>query len=48
MGLDLLANVPFIQTGSMTEQQPQPGDPTYWDRLYSLEVTPEHVRVPMD
>ena len=43
MGLDLLANVPFIQTGSMTDQQPQPGDPTYWDRLYYLEVTPEHV-----
>jgi phosphoglycerate dehydrogenase-like enzyme len=43
IGLDLLANVPFIQTGSMTDQQPQPGDPTYWDRLYSLEVTPEHV-----
>ena len=43
IGLDLLANVPFIQTGSMTDQQPQPDDPTYWDRLYSLQVTPEHV-----
>ena len=43
IGLDLLANEPFIQTGVMTDQQPQPDDPTYWDRLYSLQVTPAHV-----
>ncbi len=43
IGLDLLAGVPFIETGFMTDQQPQPGDTTSWDRLYSLEVTAEHV-----
>jgi phosphoglycerate dehydrogenase-like enzyme len=43
IGLDLLAKVPSIETGFMKDQQPQPGDPTYWDRLYCLEVTAEHV-----
>ena len=43
IGLDLLANVPYIQTGFLTDQQPQPNDPTYWDRLYHLEITPQHV-----
>jgi phosphoglycerate dehydrogenase-like enzyme len=43
MGLDLLQNVPFIQTGFMLDQAPQPNDPGYSDRLYSLEVTADHV-----
>ena len=43
IGLDLLANDPAFQTAFMTDQSPQPGDPTYWDRFYSLEITPEHV-----
>ncbi len=43
IGLDLLSNVPFIQTGFMRDQAPQLNDPTYSARLYSLEVTPEHV-----
>lgn len=42
-GLDLLENIPSIATGIMKEQSPQPGETTYSDRLYSLEVTPEHV-----
>jgi len=43
IGLDLLENVPFIETGFLTDQGPQPNDSTYWDRLYSLEITPQHV-----
>jgi len=45
IGLDQLDNVPFIQTGFLTDLKPQPNDPSYWDRLYSLEITPEHVAV---
>jgi phosphoglycerate dehydrogenase-like enzyme len=43
IGLDLLRNVPHIQTDFMRDQSPQPNDPTYWDRLYMLEVSPEHI-----
>jgi phosphoglycerate dehydrogenase-like enzyme len=43
IALDLYAGKPFIRTGFLTDQSPQPGDATYWDRLYSLEVTPDHV-----
>jgi phosphoglycerate dehydrogenase-like enzyme len=43
MGLDLLHNVPFIQTGFMLDQAPQPNDPTYWERFYELKISPEHV-----
>jgi len=43
MGLDLLEGLPFIQTGFMRDQAPQPGDATYSERLYSLQVTPGHV-----
>jgi len=43
IGLDLLANEPFIETGFLTDQQPQAGDPSYWDRFYALKITPEHV-----
>ena len=42
-GLDLLENVPAIESGIMKEQSPQPGETTYSDRLYSLEVTSQHV-----
>jgi len=43
VGLDLLADDPSIETGFLTDQQPQRSDPTYWDRLYHLEITPQHV-----
>jgi phosphoglycerate dehydrogenase-like enzyme len=43
IALDLYAGKPFLQHGFLTDQSPQPGDATYWDRLYSLEITPEHV-----
>jgi phosphoglycerate dehydrogenase-like enzyme len=43
IALDLYAGKPFIAQGFLAEQSPKPGDTTYWDRLYSLEVTPEQV-----
>ncbi|MDQ6435362.1 NAD(P)-dependent oxidoreductase [Mesorhizobium sp. LHD-90] len=43
IALDLYAGKSFISQGFLTEQSPQPGDTGYWDRLYSLEVTPEQV-----
>ena len=43
IGLDLLESSPQVQTGFLTDQKPQPNDPTYWSRLYSLEITPQHV-----
>lgn len=43
IGLDLLDNLPLIQTGFLLDQKPQPNDPTFWSRLYSLEITPQHV-----
>jgi phosphoglycerate dehydrogenase-like enzyme len=43
LGFDRLENIPFIQTGFLTDQKPRPNDSSYWDRLYSLQITPEHV-----
>ena len=33
-----------VQTDFLRRQSPKAGDTTYWDRLYSLEVSPEDVR----
>jgi phosphoglycerate dehydrogenase-like enzyme len=43
IGLEALAASGYVQTGFFTDQQPKPGDDTYWDKLYSLEITPQHV-----
>ena len=43
IALDLYQERPFIRQGYLADQAPQPGDDTYWDRLYSIEITPEHV-----
>jgi phosphoglycerate dehydrogenase-like enzyme len=43
IALDLYEDRPFIKQGYLTDQSPQPGDTGYWDRLYSLEITPAHV-----
>jgi len=45
MALDLYADKPFIQQGFLTDQSPKPGDSAYWERLYDLEITPEHVAI---
>jgi phosphoglycerate dehydrogenase-like enzyme len=33
-----------VTPGFLTRHSPRPGDATYWDRLYSLEVAPSDVR----
>ncbi len=36
--LNLLDDIPYIKTGFLLDQKPDPNDPTYWDRQYSLEI----------
>jgi phosphoglycerate dehydrogenase-like enzyme len=42
-GLELLQGSPHIRYHFLTDQAPGRGDPSYWDRLYSLEVKPQHI-----
>ena len=44
IGLDRLASRPFLRWHFITDLAPKPGDPGYWSRLYSLEVTPDHIQ----
>jgi len=41
--LELLRDVPYIECGFLLDQKPSADDPTYWERLYSLEIQPHHV-----
>jgi phosphoglycerate dehydrogenase-like enzyme len=34
---------PYLRYHFLTEQAPRPGDAGYWQRFYSLEVTPEQI-----
>ncbi|HET9068260.1 MAG TPA: NAD(P)-dependent oxidoreductase [Amaricoccus sp.] len=43
IALDLYDAIPFVDPGFLRDQAPTPGDPGYWRRLYSLELTPGHV-----
>src|SRR5882724_501658 len=43
IGLDSLASSGYVETGFLLDQAPSPGDSTYLDRIYSLQITPEHV-----
>jgi phosphoglycerate dehydrogenase-like enzyme len=43
LGLESLLQSGFIETCFLEDQKPVPGDSRYWERLYSLEITPEHV-----
>ncbi|MCC7450135.1 MAG: dehydrogenase [Anaerolineae bacterium] len=43
VGLGLLADVPYVKYYFLTELAPSRDDPTYWDRFYSLEITPAHI-----
>lgn len=43
IALDLYRPHGFIRQDFLRDQAPQPGDKTYWDRLYSLEIEPYHV-----
>jgi phosphoglycerate dehydrogenase-like enzyme len=44
VGLERLARQPFLRWRFLTELGPKPGDPAYWVQLYSLEVTPDHLK----
>lgn len=44
LGLPLLDACPFVRYRFLTDQAPRPGDRSYWERFYSLEVKPEHLR----
>jgi phosphoglycerate dehydrogenase-like enzyme len=43
IGLDTLDATGYIESDFLWDQQPPPDDDGYWERLYSLEITPEHV-----
>jgi len=43
MAFKLFADHAFIVQGFLTDQSPKLGDDSYWDRLYDLEITPQHV-----
>jgi phosphoglycerate dehydrogenase-like enzyme len=43
IGVEALNATGFIETGFLLDQKPTAGDSTYWDRLYSLEITAEHI-----
>ena len=43
IGLESLAKSGYVETGFLLDQAPSPGDSTYLDRIYSLQITPEHV-----
>lgn len=42
-GLPLLDEARHVEYRFLTEQAPAPGDPSYRDRLYSMEVTPGQI-----
>jgi phosphoglycerate dehydrogenase-like enzyme len=43
VGLDRLRATGYIKAEFLRDQMPNPRDTSYWGRLYSLEITPEHV-----
>src|SRR5207249_1446407 len=42
-GTALLASRPSVRHRFLTDQAPRPGDGDYWNRFYSLEVSPEQL-----
>jgi phosphoglycerate dehydrogenase-like enzyme len=44
IGLSLLDACPFVSHSFLRDLAPSPGESSYWGRLYSLDVTPEHIR----
>jgi phosphoglycerate dehydrogenase-like enzyme len=42
-GLPLLQDKPYVRYHFLTDQAPRRGDSHYWERFYSLEITPEHL-----
>ena len=44
IGLDRLASQPYIHQHFVADLAPRPNDQGYWSRLYSLEITPDHIK----
>jgi phosphoglycerate dehydrogenase-like enzyme len=42
-GFSLLRAAPYVERHFIMEHAPQQGDSGYWERFYSLEVTPEQI-----
>ena len=43
IGLGLYENLPHMEYDFIRDQAPPAGDSTYWSRLYSLQIEPEHI-----
>src|SRR5258706_9878891 len=43
IGLEHIEGIPYIQYRYLKSLAPTPGDTSYWERQYSLLVTPEHI-----
>src|SRR4051812_22001711 len=43
IGQDLLRAAPYVEHHFIKDHQPIAGAADHWDRLYSLEVRPEHI-----
>jgi phosphoglycerate dehydrogenase-like enzyme len=43
IGLDTLTQSGYVKPGFLMDQKPSAEDASYWDRLYSLEITPQHI-----
>lgn len=43
IGLDVLDHVPNVKAEFLLDLKPDPNDPTYVGRLYSLEIKPNHI-----
>ena len=43
IAVDVFADKPWIEYEFLRDQSPQPGQKDYWDRLYSLEIKPQHI-----
>ncbi len=43
-GLECLSRHPYVRWRFLTDLAPRAGDSTYFSQLYSLEITPDHIR----
>lgn len=44
LGFGPLEEAPHVRIRYLRDHQPDPSNARYWERLYSMEVTPEHLR----
>lgn len=43
LGFELMDTTPFIQYRFLMDHAPRANDPAYWDQIYSMEVTTDHI-----